>query len=405
MKFKDKRSDRKNLVEKEKIRRHGPDKVLLAIAGGMIIFGAIMIFDASVYQANQPPFNDPFHFLKLHLIWLVVGFVAASPFFFWDYRKYTKLAFPALLVMILLLILVLFSPDVNGSKRWLSIGSEYIVIQPAEFIKPVFIVYLATWLAKERKSYASFNEAFRYGFIQKLIGFGFMLALILALIIMEPDLGTALIIAATSFAIFLAAGTDIAHLVGSGLMLVFMMMMGVFAAILAPYRLARVKTYLSILFKGQVDDPQGAGYQMYQILIGIGSAGLWGKGFGQSRQRFGYLVELTAFTDSIFAVILEELGMVGGAIFVFTWLIFLWTGLKVARHAPDRQGRLIAIGITVWLTLQAMFNMGANVALIPLTGIPLPFITYGGSATMTALIGVAILLNISMYTQDEPKYD
>lgn len=391
--------------KKVEAEKHPPNKVILLFTLGMIIFGAIMIFDASVYQANQPPFNDPFHFLKLHIIWVFIGLIISLPIYLIDYRILTKLIIPALIVNILLLIAVLFSPDINGARRWLSIGSDQIVIQPAEFIKPIFIVYLASWLAKERKTYENFRDAFKLGFGQKLVGFGITLFAVLLLVILEPDLGTTLIIAVTSFAIFLAAGTDIAHLVGSGIIAGGLLIMGVLAAIIAPYRLARVQTYLKILFTGRVDDPQGAGYQMSQILIGIGSAGIWGKGFGQSRQRFGYLVELTAFTDSIFAVILEELGMIGGIFFLFSWILFLWFGLKVARHAPDRQGRLIAIGITVWLTTQALFNMGANLALIPLTGMPLPFLTYGGSGTIVAMAGMALLLNISRFTKKEQIHE
>ena len=139
---------------------------------------------------------------------------------------------------------------------------------------------------------------------------------------------------------------------------------------------------------------------MQQILIGIGSGGLLGKGFGQSRQRFGYLVENTAFTDSIFAVVLEELGLIGGVVLIFAWLVFLWRGLKISMNAPDKQGKLLAAGITIWLTLQTLMNMAANVGLIPLTGIPIPFLTYGGSSTIVTAIGIAILLNVSKYSNN-----
>ncbi len=381
-------------------KAHGVNKTLLFFTLAMLIFGAIMIFDASVYQADQPPFNDPFHFLKLHLIWILIGLVPSIIIIFWDYRKFSKLILPILGVNILMLIMVLFSQDTNGSSRWLRLGSDYIVIQPAEFIKPVFVIYLATLLAKEKKSFKNFKEAFTEGFMKRLAGFIAVLGLIMILIILEPDLGTTMIVGVTAFAVFLASGTDYAHLIGSAMLGGVFALLGAIAAILAPYRLSRVRTFIKLLLTGEIEDPQGAGYQMYQILIGIGSAGFWGKGFGQSRQRFGYLVEITAFTDSIFAVILEELGMLGGILFVIAWIIFANTGLKIARSAPDRQGRLIAIGITVWLTTQALFNMAANVGLIPLTGMPLPFITYGGSGTMVAMIGMAILLNISRFTDE-----
>lgn len=303
-----------------------------------------------------------------------------------------------------MLVLVLFSDnEVNGSQRWLRLGSDQLVLQPAELIKPIFIIYIATWLAKERPYYKNFKDALKLGFGQKLVGFSLTLGLILLLIVLEPDLGTTLVIGTTAFAIFLVSGTDFAHLLGSFFVTgVFGLMAGI-AAILAPYRLKRVQTYIHLFFTGQVDDPQGRGYQIQQILIGIGSGGFWGKGFGQSRQRSGYLVELTAFTDSIFAVILEELGMLGGIIFIIAWILFLRAGLKVARNAPDRQGKLIAVGVTVWLTLQAFFHMAANLGLIPLTGIPLPFVTYGGSGTIAVMVGIAVLLNISRFQVVEKK--
>ena len=142
---------------------------------------------------------------------------------------------------------------------------------------------------------------------------------------------------------------------------------------------------------------------MQQILIGIGSGGFLGKGFGQSRQRFGYLVENTAFTDSTFAIILEELGLVGGVVLIFGWLFFLWRGLKIAMNTQDKQGKLLASGITIWLVLQALINMAANVGLMPLTGLPSPFISYGGSNTLVTLIAIAILLNISRYNTNNGR--
>jgi len=210
-----------------------------------------------------------------------------------------------------------------------------------------------------------------------------------------------MVIFVTAFAMFFVSGKDKAHTIGSIGVLLLFVPLGIIAAILEPYRLSRVQTYLNLILTGEVSDPRGSGYQMQQILIGIGSGGFWGKGFGQSRQRFGYLVENTAFTDSIFAVVLEELGLWGGAIIVFSWIFFLWRGFKIALSAVDREGQLLATGITIWLTCQAFFNMAANVGLIPLTGIPLPFLTYGGSSTIVTLMAFGLLLNVSKYTKNE----
>jgi cell division protein FtsW len=212
-----------------------------------------------------------------------------------------------------------------------------------------------------------------------------------------------MVICITAFAMFFISGKDRIHTWGSISILMMCIPLVILAGILEPYRFNRIKTFLDLLLKGEVTDPQGAGYQMQQILIGVGSGGLLGKGFGQSRQRFGYLVENTAFTDSIFAVILEEFGLLGGIVLILFWLIFLWKGLDVAERVEDKEGRFLAIGITIWLVLQAFLNMAANVGIIPLTGIPLPFLTYGGSNTFVTLIGIAILLNVSRHTNGTRK--
>lgn len=373
-----------------------PDKIILYFAIFMAIFGAIMIFDASVYQATAV-FNDQFYFLKQQLVWLLVGSIPALLIYFWDYRKFLKLSFPALIITIGLLIAVLiFGVEINGAKRWLTIGP--IDIQPAEFAKIVLIMYLSSWLSKKDYVYKNIKSAIEEGFLKELFSFLIILGIIAILIILQPDLGTAVIICATSFTMFLMAGESKAHTLGSISVILLTVPIGILAAILEPYRLNRVQTFLSLLLTGEVADPRGSGYQMQQILIGIGSGGILGKGFGQSRQRFGYLVENTAFTDSLFAIVLEELGLLGGAVVIMAWILFLWRGLKVALGAPDKQGKLLAGGITVWLVLQALINIAANVGLVPLTGIPNPFLSYGGSGTIVTLVGIAILLNVSKYS-------
>ena len=397
-----------NHAQKRKLKKvisgHKPDSFLLIFCVLMAIFGAIMIFDASVYQANTV-FNDQFYFLKSQLVWLLVGAIPAVIVYFWDYRKILKLAFPALVITVLLLAAVLILGEAtNGSKRWFSLGS-LPKIQPAEFAKLTLIMYLAQWLAKRDYKYKDFKSAIREGFIKNLLGFIAILGVVALLILLEPDLGTTMVVCITCFIMFLMAGEDRIHTLASFSVLSLLIPVAGIAAILEPYRLQRVTTFLSLLFTGKVADPQGSGYQMQQILIGIGSGGFFGTGFGQSRQRFGYLVENTAFTDSIFAVILEELGFLGGTLIIIAWLGFLWRGLKVALGAPDKQGKLLAAGITVWLVIQTLLNIGANVGIIPLTGMPIPLVSYGGSSTIVSLIGIGILLNISKYsnTQNEQK--
>ena len=380
--------------------RHSPDKGILFFLIIMAITGVIMIYGASVYQANLL-FNDQFYFLKQQLLWLLIGTIPTFLFYFIDYRKLLKLSFPGLIVIIVLLVLVLvFGETVNGSKRWFQIG-PLPPIQPSEFAKLVVVMYFSSWLAKREHDYTNFKDAFKKGFGNSLLGFMAILSIVAVLILLQPDLGTTMIICVAAFSMFFVSGKDRAHSIGSFLMLLLLLPIAAMAAILEPYRLSRVQTFLDLILTGEVSDPRRSGYQMQQILIGIGSGGFWGKGFGQSRQRFGYLVENTAFTDSIFAVMLEELGLWGGALLVFSWLFFLWRGFKIAINAIDREGQLLAAGITIWLTCQAFFNMAANVGLIPLTGIPLPFLTYGGSSTIVTLMAFGLLLNVSRYAKQK----
>jgi cell division protein FtsW len=214
---------------------------------------------------------------------------------------------------------------------------------------------------------------------------------------LEPDLGTTLLICFVAFVIYFTSGKDYIHTLGSVLIVIVGGGLAAAAALLESYRFRRVKTFLDLLISGEVTDPLGAGYQMQQILIGIGSGGFWGKGFGESRQRFGYLVENTAFTDSIFAIILEELGMIGGVILILLFLVFLYRSYKIATNAPDKMGKLLAGGVALWLVTQAFMHMAANVGLMPLTGVPLTFFSYGGSSTVVSIFGVGVLLNISKY--------
>jgi cell division protein FtsW len=364
----------------------------------MAVFGIIMIFDASVYQANQF-FNDQYYFLKLQVLWLIIGLVPALIVYYVDYKKLLKFSSVALGICIVLLVAVLLVGDaVNGSKRWFAIGP--LPIQPAEFVKPIIIMYLATWLSKEDKG-NKVRETTWNLFIRKMFSFFVIIGIVLLLIVAEPDLGTTIVIGVTAAIMFFLSDSNSIHTIGSLGMLGILGMLGAVAASLATYRLDRVRTFFHLLFTGKVDDPTNTGYQVQQILIGIGSGGLWGKGFGQSRQRFGYLVENTSFTDSIYAVYLEEFGFIGGIIMIFLWIGFFLKGLSISKRVADKQGQLLAAGITIWLTIQALFNMAANVGLIPLTGIPLPFLTYGGSSTLVTMIGFALLLNISRYTNDK----
>jgi cell division protein FtsW len=376
-----------------------PDYVLIVLTAIFLVFGLIMIFDASIYNADQL-FDDRFYFVKQQAVWIFLGVAAGAVAYFWDYHSFSKVAVPLMGVTVMLLVMVLiFGEEINGSKRWFYIGG--IPLQPAELAKPAFILYLSTWLSKTRdkKSFKTFKEALRYHFVYELLVFLVLLAVVGGLIVVEPDLGTAVVICVVAFAIYFSSGRDAIHTLGSILIGVVGGLLGLGAILLESYRLERVRTFGELLLTGEVADPLGSGYQVQQILIGIGSGGFWGKGFGESRQRFGYLVENTAFTDSIYAIILEELGMIGGMILVVLFLLLLSRAFRIAKRAPDKLGQLLAGGIGFWLVFQAFLHMAANVALVPVTGVPLTFFTYGGSSLVVTLVGMGILLNVSRHVE------
>ena len=382
--------------------KYTPDKILLLFTIIMAIFGAIMIFDASVYKANTE-FGDPTHFLKYQVIWLFFGGLVSFLLYHYDYRKLCKLSYPIMILTIGLLVLVLaIGEEINNARRWFSLG-PLGSIQPAEFAKLSVILYAATWLSKNKYIAGMVQKEPDKAFIKACISYFLLIGIVAVLVFIEPDLGTTIVIAAIAFLLFFVAKESKQHLIYMGRLFLAIIPVGFVAAFGSEYRRKRIATYWNLMVTGEVPDARKTGYQMQQILIGIGSGGFFGTGFGQSRQRYGYLVENTAFTDSIFAVILEELGFIGGIILIGAWVLFFWRGLKVAKNAPDKQGKLLAIGITIWLPLQAFMNMAANIGLIPLTGIPLPLLTYGGSGTIVTLIGLAILLNISKYAKTDSR--
>jgi cell division protein FtsW len=225
-----------------------------------------------------------------------------------------------------------------------------------------------------------------------------ILATILVLILVEPDLGTTAVMGATALVIFFLSGEGYLHNIGFSLLLVVSLFVGILAALLESYRLSRVKTFIEVVKTGLPPDKSNTGYQLSQILIAIGSGGFLGVGFGQSKQKFNYLGE-TAFSDNIYAVIAEEFGFLG-AIFIATVFLFIaFRGMKIAQKCTDKQSALLAAGITIWFATQAFFHIAANVGLVPLTGITLPFVSYGGSSMIVTLSAAGLLLNISKYVK------
>jgi len=358
-----------------------PDWFLISLVLGLTVFGIVMVGNASVVEAFRD-FGDKFYYLRQQLIWAVLGLLAFVIFSFFDYRRLRKFALSLMLFSFVSLILVLI-PAIGikslGARRWLPLG--FFSFQPAELTKLAFVLYLSSFFAN--KNLPSGEPCFSNK--RKLLPFLFVLVALLVLVMMEPDLGTAVILAATGLIVYFVSGGPLLLISLVGL---FGLAGGAGLIFFSSYRRERLLSFLN-----PSRDPLGTSYHIRQILIAIGSGGLFGVGLGQSRQKYEYLPEAT--TDSIFAVIAEELGFVGAVCLLALFLLMIWRGMKIAKEAPDDFGRLLAVGIISWIGFQALVNLSAMVAIIPLTVVPLPFISYGGSSLVLSLTAMGILVNIS----------
>jgi cell division protein FtsW len=358
------------------------DPVLLSVVVLLLVFGLVMISSAGV-ALSKAKFNDEYYFFKHQLIHGVIpGLILMLVVQKIHYEKWKKVAFPLFLFSVLLLILV-FVPPIGmyyqGASRWIRIGT--FSFQPAEMMKLSILLYLAVWFESRSKKLKDFQESF--------IPFSLILASVAFLIVKQPDLGTLGSIVCIAISMFFVSGVPIRFvfgIVGAGVLLLALLIK------LEPYRLGRLMTFMNPEY-----DPQGIGYQINQALLAIGSGGVWGLGLGHSRQKFNYLPE--PIGDSIFAIICEELGMAGATLLLVLFLLFAMRGYKIAKNAPDMFSRLIAVGITSWIIFQALINIMAIVGLIPLTGVTLPFISYGSTSLIFLMIATGILLNISKHSK------
>lgn len=353
------------------------DTVLLSAVLALLALGIVMVYSASSVSA-EVHFGDSYYFLKRQLIWTVLGIVAMLVVMRIDYHWWRSLAGVILAGTVVLLLLVLvpgLGKTVNGAQRWLGTGGFYL--QPSEIAKLGMAVFTAAYLARCDKKI----ERFWRGIVPMLA----VLSVIFALILAEPDLGTALAIGAVVFILLFTAGARVVHLASLGLV----GLVGVIAAIwLEPYRMKRIFAFLD-----PWADPLGSGYHIIQSLYAIGSGGLFGVGLGRSREKFLYLPE--PHTDFIFAVLGEELGLFGTLTVLFLFFLLIWRGLRAAMHTTDRFGALLAVALTGMIAVQAIMNIAVVTASMPITGIPLPFLSFGGSSLIFTMIGVGILLNIS----------
>ncbi len=359
-----------------KSKRQFFDVPLIGTVLVLAFFGLIMIYDASVVAAFRD-FGDKLYYFKNQLIWTSIGLIAMFTFSFVDYHKIIKFAPKFLLISLVLLVMVLI-PHIGakayGARRWINVGS--FTFQPSEFAKLSLIAYMAYMMSKFKNFKIRLTDIFYVLFLPTF--------LLTGLVLLEPDLGTSLIFIGIILSMYFIGGGSIFHFI---LMVPAVAGSAVVAILTHPYRIARLKAFIDPNF-----DPQGASYQINQILISLGSGGLFGVGIGGSRGKFDFIPEV--HSDAIFAVVGEEIGFLGAIIFIAIFLFLISRLVKIAREAKDYEGKLLAGGILALIAIQAFLNLASIVAIVPLTGIPLPFISYGGSSLLLTLIAIGILLNI-----------
>lgn len=347
---------------------------LFLISVILSLIGIFILYESSTYTALLS-IGDKYYFVKNQAVWFVLGVVLCLIVSKIDYKKYYVLALPLLLGTLLLLILV-FLPSIGlklkGAHRWLNLG--FMVLQPSEILKITLTIYLAAWLSAKEKG--------------RLIAFLMLLLFAVLLVAIEPDLGTAFIVAATSTIVYFLSGAPFRDMA----MIIALTAGSILALIkVAPYRLERLLEFQNFDPKNLLSAP----YHIKQILIALGSGGITGLGFGNSIQKYAYLPEST--TDSIFAIFAEETGFIGATALIGCFVALTITGFYIASGARDNFGKLLGAGIISFISIQAFVNLASQVILVPLTGVPLPFVSYGGSSIIINFIAIGILLNIARH--------
>jgi cell division protein FtsW len=367
-----------------------PDRLLLLLTLLLVAVGIVMVYSSSVVVAQERYHASSF-FLKRHLLRALLGLLALLVMMRIDYHRWEGLAGLGMLLSLILLGLVLLPRIGLTGHQPTSQVSRHLSLpimrfQPSELVKLVMVFYLARQLTRKEKLIGDLKK----GLLPSICVIG----LSLLLIVLEPDLGTAIVIGMLAITVFLAAGVRWIHLLALGTA-------GLAGAVVfvlsAPYRMRRVLTFLDPTW-----DPGGAGYQLRQSLISLGSGGIFGVGLGNSRQKLLFLPE--AHTDFVFSILGEELGFIGVLIILTLFLLLAWRGIRAARQAGDRFGFLLAVGITASIFINMAVNVAVVASLCPTTGLPLPFISYGGSSLLMNLIGMGVLINISKGARKKPPW-
>lgn len=357
-----------------------PDLILFVAVIVLVSLGLIMVFSASSVMGLTDAGN-PYYYVQRQTILAVVGLIVLFVLMKVDYHVFKVLALPGLVVSLALLVLVLFIGTGSGNvHRWIRIAG--FNLQPSELAKLVMVNYVAVYLANKRERARKFFSG--------LLPILAITAIQFVLITLEPDFGTAVALVFSVLVVLFAGGVHLGQLVFVGALAAPVLF---YVLTLKEYRVKRL-----FAFVNPWADPTDTGWNVIQSLLAIGSGGLFGLGLGKSRQKFSYLPE--HHTDFIFAILCEELGFLGGAAVIILFFVLAWRGLRIAMRAPDLYGTLLAIGITSMIAFQALLNIGVVTGSLPVTGIPLPFISHGGSSLLVSLTGIGILLNISRQCQE-----
>lgn len=360
---------------------HEGDFSLLIIIGILLVFGIVMLSSATSAVAYSE-FGDSYFYFKNQLFNIVIALVSFWIFSKIDYRKWKKFALIFLILSIFLLLLVFIpglSEHYGKARSWINIFG--FSLQPSELVKISFIIYLAAWLESRKSKLSDFNQGTG--------PFLLVLGVIAGLMLLQPDLGTLMIIALTSLVVYFVGGGKKSHIIAIVLVGVIALTVLIQAK---EYQMDRIRCVLNPSYS-----PQEICYQVNQSLIAVGSGGWFGRGFGQSRQKFLYLPEVSG--DSIFSIISEEIGFIFSSILIILYLLLFYRGCVIAKNAPDDFGRILAIGIVFWIFIQASINIGGMIGLMPMTGVPLPFISHGGTAILAVMSAMGILVNISKQTR------
>lgn len=363
------------------LKKSNPDLILIIATLSLLSIGLIMVYSASAIWADFK-FDDSFFFAKRQMLFAGVGVVAM--FFimnidYWTWRTWAKVLIIVCFVLLVAVLIPGIGMERNGSRSWIGVGA--FSIQPSEFMKIAMIIFLAKFLSERQKLITSFKKGLVPSLSLVFLAFG--------IIMLQPDLGTGTVMVGTCIVMIFISGARISHFVGLGLLGVA----GFVGLVLsAPYRIKRITSFMD-----PWQDPQDSGFQIIQSLFAIGPGGLFGLGLGQSRQKFFYLPEPQ--TDFIFAIVSEELGFIGGSLVILLFALLLWRGIRIAMGAPDLYGSFLAVGIIAMVAIQVMINIGVVTGLMPVTGITLPFLSYGGSSLTLMLMAIGVLLNISRYSR------